>query len=416
MVADRAFVPKLTLAVSMEAARSGGLNGVTSSVSPTATWLAPTGAQVQFSWTRTDTREGGGSAATETTTSLNVSQPLLRGAGLGVNLAPLRIAALQEQINRLALKSTVSETVTAVILAYRSLQQAQEQLRLAQLSAARAKSLLETNKALIDAGRMAAADIVQTQSALASQQVAVLQAEQARNSAQFALLQLLAVDLRTNVVASDPIKAEPVDILLDKAIALGFDNRMDLLAQRKALEQGRQALIVAKNNRLWNLSAVGSVEVQRGLNSVLIPGTSVSPGTSSAIGLQLSIPIGDYTLRQADIQATIAVRTAEVQLEGLQQQVEASVRDAVQAVNLSWQGLQVARQAQGYAAQALDVARQKLQAGRASNFEVLSFEDDLRLADSQALSAAISYLNALTTLDEQLGTTLDTWRINLNDE
>jgi outer membrane protein TolC len=413
VVAEREFVPKLIIAGGVAVTRSQGIDGTTSTLNPTATWLSPIGTQVQFSWANTATRGGGASSGSSTTT-LNVTQPLLRGAGLAVNMAPVRIARLQEEVNRLTLKTTVSDTVSSIVLAYRTLQQAQQQLQLAKDSRERSRNLLETNQALIDAGRMAAADIVQTQSDVANQDVAVLQAEQARNSAQLALLRLLAVDLRTNVVASDPIKAEHLEIPLDRVIALGLDNRMDLLAQRKALEQDRQALVVAKNNRLWNLSVVGSVQDEHTTGSVAAL-TQMVPGANTSIGLQISIPIGDYTLRQGEIQAATTVRTAEVQLEDIEQEVEASIRDAVQGVDLSWRQVEAAEQARTLASKALEVAREKLKAGRSSNFEVLTFEADLRAADTQALAAAIAYLNALTSLDQQLGTTLETWRIALND-
>lgn len=413
VVAESRFLPRLNIAAGAVATRIGGLSGTISTVSPSVTWLAPTGAQVQFAWARSETRAGGVSSGSETTT-LAVAQPLLRGAGLVVNRAPIEIARLQEGINRLGLKTTVSDTVTAIVLAYRSLQQAQEQVRLAENSRQRSRNLLTTNRALIEAGRMAAADIVQTESDVANQDVAVLQAEQARNSAQLAFLRLLAVDLRTNIVAADPIKAEHLAIPLDQVIALGLGNRMDLLAQRKALEQDRQGLIVAKNNRLWNLSAVGSVQNERGIGAAAAVSGGL-PGTSSSVGLQLNIPFGDYTLRQGEIQATTAVRTAAVRLADLEQQIEASVRDSVQGVELSWRQFEATQRARALAARALDLTRQKLEAGRSSNFEVLSFQADLRAADTQALTATIAYLNALTSLDQQLGTTLDTLRIALND-
>jgi len=423
VVAQSAFLPKLNITGGVAASRTAGAPGTTSTLSPTASWLAPTGATVQFTWARNQTVGGGAAAEEIDTTSLTVTQPLLQGAGLAVNLAPIRIAELQEQINKLSLETTVSTTITSIIQAYRTLQQAQEQFKLAQASQQRSTSLLETNRSLIAAGRMAAADLIQTQADAANQQVSVLQAEQARDSAQLALLQLLAVDLHTDVVASDPIKAEHVDIDLDQVIALGLDSRMDLLAQRKALAEDRQSLLVAKNNRLWNLSVTGSVQNERfsgaapalatvsGTNTI----TSVTSGTTGSVGLQLSIPIGDYSLRQGEIEAQITLKTAEIQLEDLQQQVEVSVRDAVHGVEISWLQLESARSASDLAAKALENQRDKLKAGRASNFEVLSFEASLRAANNQALAASISYLNALTNLDQQLGTTLKTWRISLND-
>lgn len=414
VVARSAFLPKLNLLAGGGASVVDGQRGYTTYVAPTATWLTPTGAQIQFSWTQ-DSTHAAGDRATSETTSLTIAQPLLKGAGLDVNLAPLRIATLQEQINRLALKTTVSATVTSIVSAYRGLEQAQEQLRLAQSSLERSRTLQATTQALIDAGRVAAADLVQSQSDIASQEVNVLQAEQARNSAQTALLRLLAVDLRSNVVAADPIEADHAEIAVDKAIAVGLADRMDILAQRKSLEQQRQALVIAKNNRLWGLSAVASLVDQRGANPAVAGLSGVVQGSSRSIGLQLSIPLGDYTLRQGELDAAIAVRTSEVQLDDLRQQAEASIRDAVQGINLSWRSLQLAKQAQQLSAQALDVARAKLQAGRASSFEVLSLDASRRAADTQALTATIGYLNALTLLDQQLGTTLDTWGIDLND-
>ena len=84
-------------------------------------------------------------------------------------------------------------------------------------------------------------------------------------------------------------------------------------------------------------------------------------------------------------------------IDDLQQQIEAEVRDAVQGVELTWRRVEAARQARDLAAQTLDLERERLRAGRTSNFEVLSFETALRAADSQALDAEISYLNAITS-------------------
>ena len=411
-VAERRFVPRLDIAAQASNERLDGETIDHLSLAPTATWLTPTGASLRFSWARVTDRPDGGRTAGSEVSSLTIDQPLLRGAGLAVNLAPIRGARLQEQINQLALKATVSDTVTAIVLTYRALAQAQAQVKLAEASLARTNDLLETNRALIQAGRMAAADIVQAESGLANQQVALLQAQQQQASAQVALLRLLAVDQHTNVVAGDAIAAEHVDIDLDRVIALGLDNRMDVLAQRKALEQSRLALMLARNDRLWDVSVFGGVQNRRDVG-----GLSGDPdlGDSRLLGVQVAIPLGDFTARQAVIRSDINLRTSTLRLEELQQGVEAQVRDATQAVESNWRQLEAARRAKTLSAQAVDIAREKLKAGRASNFEVLSMQADLRAADTQELSAAIAYLNALTILDQQLGSTLDTWRIALND-
>lgn len=410
-VAQRAFVP--VGGVAAEVVRRRSASGETQTeavVTPSAGWRTPLGTTAAFVWDRRERLEGGAGGARKTL-SLSLRQPLLRGAGLDVNMAPVRVARLQEEINRLRLKATVSDTVTAVVFAYRGLIQAQEQVRLAELSLERTRALLETNRALIDAGRMAAADIVQTESGVANQEVAVLEARRQRASAQVTLLRLLALDPRTNVMASDDIAAKHVEIDLNLAVELALEARVDVLAQRKSIEQARQAAAVARNNRLWDLSVVGSLTRQDGDWG---PGV-LSGRTDRTIGLTLGIPIGDYSARQADLAASTSLKTAELYYEDLAAAVEAQIQDAVQTAESTWRQLEAARRARDLAERALELQQEKLRVGRASNFEVLSFQSDLRAADSQELSARIAYLNALTALDQQIGSTLETWRISLND-
>lgn len=424
-VAQTRFVPSAVLTADYGRTWQGTTQ-TSSTVTPAATWLLPTGATFGFSWAHSNTRGLGANALTDTSV-LSLSQPLLKGAGIDVNMAPIRIAELQEKINRLALKSTVADMITKIIQAYRVLLQVQDQLSLSQEALERSKSLLATNHTLVESGRLAASEIVQTEADLANQQVTFLVAQQQRNSAQIALLQLLAMDLHTNVVASDRLQPMHVTVDLDQATEIALRNRMDYLAQQRALEQDRQALIVAENNRLWDVSVTGGLQYQHtsaagGTFQVQTPSGTTStvivpsqPGLSGSVGVHLRIPLDDFTLEQGEVQARTAVRTAATQLEDLNQAVHAQVRDVVQTVELSWRQVEASHTARELAEKTVSLEREKLKVGRASNFEVLTFDANLRSAESQELSAGISYLNALTILDQQLGTTLDTWQITLND-
>ncbi|WP_338578621.1 TolC family protein [Brevundimonas olei] len=407
-VAERAFVPQGGIGIEVVQRRQDGETDGDIVISPSASWRTPLGGTVNFVWARADTLTGEG--AEYETAGVSLSQPLLRGAGLAVNMAPVRIARLQEEINRLQLEATVAGTVSAVITSYRALIQAQEQARLAEEALARTRILLETNQALIAAGRMAASDIVQTESGVANQEVAVLQARQQVVSAQLGLLQLLALASRTNVVAVDPVAAARVEVDLDSAMATAFSSRIDLLAQRTSLEQMRQSLIVARNQRLWDVSLEASATRDDGPRFL-----DRFNETDTRVGLRLNIPIGDLSRRQSWLAADTNMQTAELAFEEMKQSVESQVLDAVQSVEASWLQVEAARRARALSEQALEIGQERLRFGRASNFEVLSLQADLRAADAQQLSANIAYLNALTALDQQIGSTLETWRISLND-
>lgn len=407
-VAERAFVPQGGIGIEVAQRRQDGETDADIVISPSASWRTPLGGTVNFIWARADPLTGEG--AEYETAGVSLSQPLLRGAGLAVNMAPVRIARLQEEINRLQLEATVAGTVSAVITSYRALIQAQEQVRLAEEALARTRILLETNQALIAAGRMAASDIVQTESGVANQEVAVLQARQQVVSAQLGLLQLLALASRTNVVAVDPVAASRVEVDLDSAMATAFSSRIDLLAQRTSLEQMRQSLIVARNQRLWDVSLEASATRDDGPRFL-----DRFNETDTRVGLRLNIPIGDLSRRQSWLAADTNMQTAELAFEEMKQSVESQVLDAVQSVEASWLQVEAARRARALSEQALEIGQERLRFGRASNFEVLSLQADLRAADAQQLSANIAYLNALTALDQQIGSTLETWRISLND-
>ena len=63
----------------------------------------------------------------------------------------------------------------------------------------------------------------------------------------------------------------------------------------------------------------------------------------------------------------------------------------------------------------LEVEKLKLDMGRTSNFELISFQNDLDTARNKEFKAEIAYLNLLTLLDQVLGATLDSWHVIIDD-
>lgn len=408
--AERRFSPRLDLLADVYREDFAGVVTHQASLGGVGSLLLPTGAQIGFVWDRRQRLDGRGDSDVAT---LAVTQPLLRGGGLAVNRAPLRIARLQDSIERLALRNTLAEGISRIVFAYRALQQAQEQVRLAELALARTGELIATNRALIDAGRMAAADIVQSEADQANQQVALHQVRQQRNSTQLALLQALALDPATNIVAADPIAAEQVPVDTGRAVTIARASRMDLLAQQRAVEQAREGLRIARNQRLWDLSVVATATRNDGRDPLLGP---LPSSTDNRVGLQLAIPLGDPAPKLAVVEADTSLRTAELRLEALDQAVESQVRDAAQRVEAAWLQVEAARRFKTLSARAVEIGRDKLAAGRSSNFEVLSLQDALRAAEIQELAAIIAYLDALTSFDLQIGATLESWNVEWSAE
>ncbi|MBW2615623.1 MAG: TolC family protein, partial [Deltaproteobacteria bacterium] len=323
-----------------------------------------------------------------------------------------------EKINVLSLKSTISDTITSAITAYRSFVEAQKQLEINRQSLERAKELLEVNKALISAGRMAKVDIVQTQSDVANREFGLLQAENALDAARLALLKVLDIDKYTMIVPVEKTEIKHVHPDLSRCQALALQNRRDYLQALLNLKTSELSLVVAKNNRLWALSLDGGYGIS-GEDEERIGGAWSTNANRSAwnVGLMVSIPLyGDLTREQTYIGAKISLKKAKISLEELKENIEIEVLDAVRDVGMKLRQVELARQARELSEKKLEIEKEKLKAGRSTNFQLVSFQNDLIVVQSSELNAIIAYLNAMTSLDNVLGTTLDTWKVEIKEE
>lgn len=409
LVAEDQFRPKLTVRSSYTTRQDGSGNGSSADVTPTATLLTPVGTQLALSWANITNKSSTGNTTASSNPSLTLTQPLLRGAGLNAATAPLRTARLDESINRMSLQATVSQEVTDIVLAYRSYLLAIERWRISQDALERSRGLMTVNQDLVASGRMAAVDLIQNESDIANQELAAEESANSKESARLALLEKLAIDQRTDLLLTEQLTVNAPNVNLDGALASAFFSKPEYLIQQVLLERAELGVDVAKDQRQWDLSLVA------GMSKSNLPTTGLKSDWNRYGGVQLVVPLGDASLDRPVVQADVVLRTARLQLEGAHQQLEQQVRDAVRTVETRWRQVTISRRAEEFAAQKLEIEREKLKAGRSTTFQVLSFESDFRQAVSNRLSAVVDYMNALTLLDRQVGDTLRKWKITLKD-
>ena len=410
-VAEDLFTPKITLHGNYTSGHSDTDQHTKAELSPTATLLTPYGTRFSLGWAYQHTSTNRAGTSRNDGANISIVQPLLRGAGYDIASAPLQLAKLNEQVNRLTLKSSISQTITKIIYSYRELMRSQEQVRIAQDSLERARHLLEINKALIAAGRMAEFEIVQTEAELATQELSYEDALNQKDKNRLALLQLLALDMHTQVVASDTLRASPIQANATQALRQAESSQPTYLSQLIINKQAEIQLLLARNANLWDISLVGGASQIRDRS----PSNSTVRSWNNYLGIQVEIPIGDLSTRQATVQAEVNIQIQSIQLQEMRQQLEHDTINAVRDINVRWRQYEIAQRVRDLSLRKLDIERQKLTVGRSSNFQILSFENDLRNAENARLNAVINYLNALSELDQTLGTTLESWSISLND-
>ena len=375
----------------------------------------PTGGEVQFVWDAASSRDrerGGPVAAAEHGRGWQVAlvQPLLRGGGVAVGTADLAIARLADRQSALALGQSLMSVITRAILAYRDLSRAVRELEIVRGSLADARRLVEVSSALIDAGRMAPVDLVQTETDVANKEVDVRVAENAGEAARLALVDVLDLPVGTVIEPSYAPSAAvaPPDRAAVEALAL--DRRPDLLSAELDVEIASLELKVAANDRLPDLDLAasygGAVAHPLALDDSLR-----DRGWST--GLTLGYTFGDVSRPVRYGQAKIAVERAELTLRELEDRVRLEVANRVREVGVLQRGVDLARRARELSERQLEVEGEKLRVGRSSNFEYLRLQSDLVASRARELAAAVAYLDSLTLLDETIGTTLDTWGITV---
>jgi outer membrane protein TolC len=237
--------------------------GITANLAVTK--MIETGGRFAFSWNRSDlwsrTNLTQNDRNDTNTWAVNFTQPLLKGGGIDVNTASVTLAELGEQSNLLSLKDSISSTVRATIAAFRSYAQTTRQLEITQSSLQRAKDLLEMNKFLISVGRMAANELIQTESDVANQEFSYETALNGLDNARLNLLKILNMDKSTMIIPIEEGEPEAVHPNFDICLKTAFENRSDFLNANMGMDRAKISLTLARNNMLWDLNFVGSYAI-----------------------------------------------------------------------------------------------------------------------------------------------------------
>ena len=359
-----------------------------------------TGGQVSLRWSK----PLAGRDDTSGNVTLGFSQPLLRGFGVGVETASLRVARLGEKMSMLAFRETIASVVVATIQAWRGLVRAQRQLEIGEASLERAHEQLAINRKLIEAGQMAEREILQSEADVAERELGLIETGNGVTTANFGLIGILDIDSATAIEpVQRPAAARPV-LSLQEAVEVALSRSPDHARALLDKEIAEIDLEVAENDQLWDLSL--DTEASRGTGGG-------AEGIDYSAGLRLTVPLWDRGPELGLMGARAGVTQAERGLVELRQSMDIAVRQAVHDVEVGLRRIELARQALALTQEKLAIERSKLQQGLSSTFQLSRFEEDLVSAQNTEVDALVDYENALTALDETLGTTLDTWGITV---
>lgn len=339
---------------------------------------------------------------------ITITQPLLRGAGRRVNTASVKNARLGERQNILNLQQTQIDKLTDTVITYRTLIKNQEAVRIQELALDSKRRQLEGIQALVNAGRKPRSELIQTEKSIADTERSLILARNTHAQANSDLLKLMESDKAFMIL----IPKADVDIISraelpqinrpsQELLAIAYKNRTDYQQTQFDIETEKSNLLLAKDNRRWNLDLQGSGNI------------SESPRISA--GLVLSHTFGEQSTKTEKIRREIGVKKNENKRSQLTNTIRQEVNDRLRDINSNLVQVKTSQRSREFAQQQLDVAQTifRRRGGQVTLFEIIQKQDDLVTAQNEELQAKIDYLNAITTLEKTVGLTLEQWKVSL---
>jgi outer membrane protein TolC len=377
-----------------------------------------------------------------TTLTFSFNQPLLRNFGLRLTRREIIIARNNLDISESQLQRVLQQTVYNVEEAYWNLVSSIENLKVRQQSLRLAQELLEKNKRAVEVGTLAQIEILSAESAVASRQADILQAQATVKDNEDRLKIILNITAEgipedVNIIPADKPALEERRITLDEALRIAMTNRPDLQGTRLGIKNQEMNVSFAKNQLLPNLSFSASYW-SPGLSGTQYfydqrdpfgdPIEVVEHGSSEAwkdtfnfkyenwsAGITLDIPLNSVFSRANYAQAKVNLEQSLLRLKDTEQQIFLEVKSAVRAVQTNYERVQAYKAARELAERTLEAEEEKFKVGISTPYFVLQYQTELTTAQTNELGAVIDYNLSLARLQRAMGVNLREKNIKFTD-
>lgn len=387
-----------------------------------------TGGEIKWVWDETRTRNSSPFTSPnpqwESVSTLQITQPLLKGAGVDYNLAGIHIAQVGAKSATAQFRQRVEEVVAQTQVNYWSLVQARRDVEIQEELKKRTDEtydrILKRAGAVQDVTNVEAS---QAKAAVESRKAMLIRAQKNVLDAQDQLARLLSdhrmtligkyTILPTTPPIATPVRVDPTDQLV---LALKYS---PLLEQaRLAIDAAAIQVMVAQNETQPSLNLQASVGTQ-GLRSTVGRATEEMTRFNfidHSVSAMFEYPIGNTTalaaLRQRQFQRLKAI----TDLQNTADKVAVAVNQAVRQIESSYQEV-VAQRAAVEASQAQLKALMGLEELRALSPEFLQVklqaQDSLATAERALVEAEVNFNNARAQLAQVTGTSLQQRSIRL---
>ncbi len=273
----------------------------------------------------------------------------------------------------------------------------------------------------LNAGLLAETDVMQLSVTRMNDLDALETAMNLLEQAQYAFNRLVGLPLDQRVWAEARLEYEPIEVDLERALELAFENRSDLrrseidrelleLDLRRTQSEGRPDLQLNVGYDLTGNSSLTALPTQswgHHLSESLDPDNR-SPNTN--ITMTLAIPLFDWGRNRSLVERIHSqIQVAERQIDETEQELIRTVTNRIQAVETAMRRLRIQEANVLVAQTSYDFARRSFDRGEITQVELARALDQRSLTETNRLNAWVAFEMAKADLKE---ITLWDWETN----
>jgi outer membrane protein TolC len=357
----------------------------------------------------------------QSTTVLNVVQPLLQGRGSRSTLAENRLAEIGVEEAGLRVQASAERLISQILVTYAEVVFARENLKVKQDAVQLAEDLVSENRRRVEEGMMSPIDVTQAQARRAEAMEEVVSARVFLNERVNRLLGLTQRDFdsseQVSIVGSvthlmPDLQAEGVEVARAALTA-----NPAFLAVLKRAEAEDVRLEFSRDQALPQLDLEASLGLNGlggGYNDSYSDYGSEGRSPDWSVGVTFSVPL-DRKAERAQVR--IAKRARERALMEVKQaeiQLLVELENAVQEYKASLQRNEFVKETVRLAEEGLRSEERRLASGVTTSYNVLNQQRDLSFARTRALAVEVESFSALVQLYLIKGNLSEILNLNLN--
>jgi outer membrane protein TolC len=349
-----------------------------------------------------------------------VTQPLLRGRGAGITYAAKRRARTALDAAELERRAAARDLVRAVVDGYWELALAYSDLEIRRSSLALAQEQRRITEASARLGQVAQTELTAVDQVIATREEEIIAAELAITERALGLRRLAGLELGARAIdlkPTAPLAAQPTTFDIAAIVEASLATSPEIAAVRARGQGASIDVEVAENGLLPRLDfslQAGPIGTAEDVSGSLENLTSFT-GYTIFGALDLEHPIGRTQAKGEARAAREIRRQIAVTERDLQAQIALSAVTAVRQAEAAAKRMELNARAIQLAETNVEAERQRFELGRATNFDVLQRQEELKAANLRRARAVTDYLRAITFIETLTGSLLERYGINIEE-